>query len=272
MKKYVRICYYTDKADVVLAFLSSLLLIYIGLCYTEQLKECFYQPYISSEYLAAGVLAVNYVMLIGANPLRIFLAVLLLPARLFVVLIKPFFLILSILSSAAAAGAGAEANRAFKNNNKKLGGQKLREMGQQGAIAVASGAVAASTSGIVESRIRSLNGAYIRKASKSSVLPDAQRLSEESGSEYGGEDVQLLKNTKHKSPLLAGWLSIMLPGAGQMYCGRIGRGLMYPFLFLVSIVVMAETDASVGVCLLVLIALPVLSCLDARRLARQYKN
>ena len=271
MKKYIRICYYTDKADVVLAFLSSLLLIYIGLCYTGQLSECFYKPYISSEYLAGGVLAVNYVMLVGANPLRIFLAVLLLPARLIIVLLKPFFLVLSIASLAAAAGAGAEANRAFKNKNKKLGAQKLREMGQHGAIGAASVVGGNYSSGMVGTRIRSLNKAFIFKASKnpSSMKSDPQRSSEVSSLDDGGEDVQRSKEARHKSPRLAGWLSIILPGVGQIYCGRIGRGLMYPLLFLVSIIVMAETNPSGGICLLVLIAIPILSCLDARSLAKR---
>lgn len=258
MKKYVRICYYTDKADVVLAFLSSLLLIYIGLCYTGQLTECLYKPYISSEYLAGGVLAVNYVMLVGANPLRIFLAVFLLPARLIVVLLKPFLLVLSIASLAAAASAGADASRALKRKDKAGAARHAKDMARFGAIGTASVMGVNSSSGMVETRIRSLNKAYIRKTG-------------ETANGVGPEEQESVAG-KRKSVRLAGWLSVLLPGVGQMYCGRIGRGLMYPLLFLISIVVMAETDASGGVFLLVLVALPVLSCLDARKLARQYNN
>ena len=274
MKIYVRICYYTDKADVVLAFLSSLLLIYIGLCYTGQLTECLYKPYISSEYLAGGVLAVNYVMLVGANPLRIFLAVFLLPARLIVVLLKPFLLVLSIASLAAAASAGADASRALKRKDKAGAARHAKDMARFGAIGTASVMGVNSSSGMVGTRIRSLNKAYIRKAAKVSnnVRPEYEAPSKISTGEHCESEVQESGVGKRKSVRLAGWLSILLPGVGQMYCGRIGRGLMYPLLFLISIVVMAETDASVGVFLLVLVALPVLSCLDARRLARQYNN
>lgn len=274
MKKYVRICYYTDKADVVLAFLSSLLLIYIGLCYTGRLSECLYKPYISSEYLAGGVLAVNYVMLVGANPLRIFLAVFLLPARLIVVLLKPFLLVLSIASLAAAASAGAEASRALQKKDKPKAAQHTKEMAKYGAIGTASMMGVNSSSGMVGTRIRSLNKRYIRKASQKTndARPEFENPSKVSSGGCCESEDREPRASKRKSVRLAGWLSILLPGVGQMYCGRIGRGLMYPLLFLVSIIVMAETDASVGICLLVLIAIPILSCLDARRLARQYTN
>ena len=274
MKKYVRICYYTDKADVVLAFLSSLLLIYIGLCYTGQLSECLYKPYISSEYLAGGVLAVNYVMLVGANPLRIFLAVFLLPARLIVVLLKPFLLVLSIASLAAAAGAGADASRALKKKDKIGAARHAKEMAKFGAIGAASIAGSNYSSGMVGTRIRSMNGAYIRRAPKEKPhiepLPEPQYSAVES-SPTCEKNESLPKKPKHKSPLLAGWLSVILPGLGQMYCGRIGRGLLYPLLYVVLVAVVAYYDA-VGVFLLMIVVIPATSCLDARRLARQYKK
>ena len=274
MKRYTRICYYTDKADVVLAFLSSLLLVYIGLCYTGQLSKCFYEPYISSEYLAGGVLAINYIMLVGANPLRIFLAVFLLPARLIIVLLKPFLLALSLFSAAAAASAGADASRALKKKDKINAARHAKEMASFGALGAASVMGVNYSSGLVETRIRSLNKAYIRKTSSDEsgdgrVSGNSPQSSNEECGEGGAQEP---RSTKRKSVRLAGWLSFILPGVGQMYCGRIGRGLMYPLLFLVAIIVMAETSASTGIFLLVVIAFPVLSCLDARRMAKKYNE
>ena len=249
MKKYLRICYFTEKADVVLAFLSSLLLIYISLCYTGKLTTCFYRPYVSSEYLAGGVLGVNYIMLVGANPIRIFLALVLMPVRMAIVLLSPLLFILSFAALAAAAQSGADATRALKRKDKAEAARHAREAAKFGAIGAASGYGASRSYGVIASRIRSLNKAFVPISSN---------------------DMALSRTPRRKSPLLAGWLSFLIPGSGQMYCGRFGRGLLFPMMLVVAVIVMAACDASGWVAFAIIVAIPVMACIDARRLARRY--
>ncbi len=52
---------------------------------------------------------------------------------------------------------------------------------------------------------------------------------------------------RRKSPSLAATLSFVCPGLGQLYCGKIGKGLLMIFLTMVSMIL---TLALVGFLLL----------------------
>lgn len=68
-----------------------------------------------------------------------------------------------------------------------------------------------------------------------------------------------------KNPGVAIALSLLFPGAGQMYCGAIGRGVLFFLAYLVSWVLII---AVIGIFLV--IGVLVWACIDASNLAKRH--
>ena len=89
-------------------------------------------------------------------------------------------------------------------------------------------------------------------------------------------------SVKHKrNPVDAVVLSLILPGLGHVYCGKLARGLMFAFLswlsgfFFVLLILYYSTvrEEMFGVLIVIgLLAIPVIATIDAYRIARRIKG
>lgn len=158
MKRFERTCFYVNRLDVVLAFASAVGLIYTGWCMAMPEQHCFVADYMPTELAVAALVGLNYVALVLANPRRWFVAVLLLPIRLFVVILGVALPIVALAGAAFAAQAGVEAAKA----KGRARADALRQAAIMAAISAGSGSAGRTAYGVLSSRIRSLNTVQVR--------------------------------------------------------------------------------------------------------------
>ncbi len=72
------------------------------------------------------------------------------------------------------------------------------------------------------------------------------------------------RRTEHKSPGIAAVLAFLIPGLGHIYCGKIGKGILFLVLAIIS-----------GVLIIILIGIPiyivvwVINIIDAHKTAKR---
>jgi TM2 domain-containing membrane protein YozV len=73
-----------------------------------------------------------------------------------------------------------------------------------------------------------------------------------------------LQKTEFKSPGLAAVLSFLIPGLGQIYCGKIGKGILFLVLAIVSAVLIIFL---IGIPIYIIVW--VINILDAHKTAKR---
>jgi TM2 domain-containing membrane protein YozV len=74
-----------------------------------------------------------------------------------------------------------------------------------------------------------------------------------------------LQKTEFKSPGLAAVLSFLIPGLGQIYCGKIGKGILFLVLAIVSAVLIIIFLIGIPIYIIVW----VINILDAHKTAKR---